>query len=80
MLMLDVRLVISYYARECSKCNMGPQLTTSPALVFEREQAWTNFAGIRCLMLAVEANWVGRDAILMTGYNSLCYVASTIVP
>lgn len=29
---------------------------------------------------SVEAGWVGRDAILMTGINALCYVASTIPP
>lgn len=27
-----------------------------------------------------EAGWIGRDAILMTGINSLVYVASTIPP
>lgn len=27
-----------------------------------------------------EAGWIGRDAILMTGINSLVYVASTLPP
>jgi len=27
-----------------------------------------------------QAGWIGRDAILMTGINSLCYIASSIPP
>lgn len=29
---------------------------------------------------AVEAGWIGRDAILMTGINSLFYMASSLPP
>ena len=28
----------------------------------------------------IEAGWIGRDAILMTGINALFYTASSIVP
>ena len=31
-------------------------------------------------MITTEAGWIGRDAILMTGINALCYVASSIPP
>jgi hypothetical protein len=31
-------------------------------------------------MLVLEAGWIGRDAILMTGINSLIYILSTLPP
>ncbi|ODV59957.1 glycerol proton symporter of the plasma membrane, subject to glucose-induced inactivation [Ascoidea rubescens DSM 1968] len=31
-------------------------------------------------MVFEQAGWVGRDAILMTGFNSLVYILSTIIP
>lgn len=33
-----------------------------------------------CLKLHLEAGWLGRQAILMTGINSIVYILSTLPP
>ncbi|BFZ55293.1 Ribulose bisphosphate carboxylase large chain [Savitreella phatthalungensis] len=48
-------------------------------------QAFAQLNGINvisyyCPLVFEQAGWVGRDAILMTGFNGLIYVASTILP
>ena len=47
-------------------------------LVFEQAVRPTLFLALFTLIL--QQGFVGRDAILMTGWNSLFYVASSIVP
>ncbi|KAL6941543.1 hypothetical protein ACO0RG_002677 [Hanseniaspora osmophila] len=46
---------------------------------------FAQFAGINCIsyyapLVFEQAGWVGRKAILMTGYNSIIYVLSTLPP
>lgn len=40
----------------------------------------TYLVGILRLTYDLEAGWVGRDAILMTGINAIIYVLSTLPP
>ncbi|KAK9457541.1 general substrate transporter [Dipodascopsis uninucleata] len=54
-------------------------------LIAMSSQAFAQLNGINVIsyyapLVFEQAGWVGRDAILMTGLNSLVYVASTIPP
>jgi hypothetical protein len=66
--------VISYYARKQIFLPLSVELTSL--------QLWySNVSHDKSqYLIYVEAGWIGRDAILMTGINSLFYMASSIPP
>ncbi|KAE9408206.1 general substrate transporter [Gymnopus androsaceus JB14] len=43
-------------------------------------QAFAQLNGINVISYYAQAGWIGRDAILMTGINSLIYILSTLPP
>ncbi len=54
-------------------------------LIAMSSQAFAQLNGINVIsyyapLVFEQAGWVGRDAILMTGFNSIIYVASTVPP
>jgi len=77
----DLATVISYYARKspCRFCSSHVRLTLcfSPSI---RRYGSTSLVRLAELTVISEAGWIGRDAILMTGINSIIYVLSTIPP
>ena len=57
----------------------------SRVLIAMSSQGLAQLVGINAIsyyapLIFESAGWVGRDAILMTGFNSLLYVVSTILP
>ncbi|BEJ11817.1 hypothetical protein CspHIS471_0202770 [Cutaneotrichosporon sp. HIS471] len=49
-------------------------------LIAMSSQLFAQLNGINVISYYAQAGWIGRDAILMTGINSLFYVASSIPP
>lgn len=47
---------------------------------FEHDHLTVYIQLMNAALVFEQAGWIGRDAILMTGINSICYVASTIPP
>ena len=69
--------VISYYARKflvSSSRYMADKVMQLRCL----KVGSLSPRGIAVFTLYIEAGWVGRNAILMTGINSLIYLLSTI--
>jgi hypothetical protein len=72
--------VISYYAREWSDFQRS---IDTKSLLFQLEflKVKIHYVMSQALdMVILEAGWIGRDAILMTGINSIIYILSTLPP